>query len=255
VHDLSRLPPLQPEGWSDLSSAFKYYLNNHFCFPAKVVIDDQLAGIGTAIVLGKSAWLGHIIVHPSFRNRGVGRFITESLVTQASTTCETVMLISTALGKPVYEKVGFKIVGEYIFYKDGKLPEAVGVTVPFENIFRRDILSIDRMVSGEDRAELFDAHYTGCSVYLNDGKVEGFYMPSLGDGLVVANNADAGLALMSVRNKLEPRFVLPEQNLSARNFLQQYAFIEYQRGTRMCLGKPLLWQPEKIFNRIAGNVG
>ena len=255
--DMQRLPSLQPEGWSDITSAFEFYLKNNFCYPFKVCIDNDLAGVGTAISFGNTAWLAHIIVHRDFRNRGVGQIITNFLVEfLKQTPCETIFLLATKLGYPVYRKAGFTVESDYIFFKDGKLlVPASQEIVPMQDQYTDAILALDQKISGESRQSILTPHLHGTFVYVRDSIVQGFFIPSLGDGLIVADNSEAGLALMTERNKNHERFILPDRNIEAIEFLKRYHFIEYQRGTRMRLGKSITWHPAKYFNRIGGNMG
>ncbi|MBL0009542.1 MAG: GNAT family N-acetyltransferase [Saprospiraceae bacterium] len=101
--------------------AIQFYITSDFCFPIKVSIDHKIAGTGTAIIHHDVAWLAHIIVHPDFRNQGIGKLITESLVKMAhAKSCDTLYLLATELGEPVYRKIGFETETEYLFFKGEK---------------------------------------------------------------------------------------------------------------------------------------
>jgi hypothetical protein len=91
-------------------------------------------------------------------------------------------------------------------------------------------------------------------VYFNN-KVEGFYMPDFGDGLIVAINPEAGIELMKMRNRTKNIAVLPVDNNVALEFLFQNNFKHYRTAKRMTLGEELNWCPEMIFNRVSGQVG
>jgi hypothetical protein len=255
--DLKILPSLQPEGWGDILSSFRFYLNSEFCYPFKISLEGQLAGTGTIIHFGRTAWLAHIIVHNKHRNKGIGNFITTSLVEfLKGTSCETIFLLATQLGFPVYKRVGFVSEGEYVFFKDGNITSRESNNVaPMQHQYFQQILELDFSASGENRNRLLVEHKNSTSVFLSGDVVSGFFVPTLGDGLIVANNTEAGSALMTLRNKAHDRFTLPEQNVRAIDFLLQHQFKEYQRGTRMRLGKPVEWNPTKYFNRIGGNMG
>jgi len=60
---------------------------------------------------------------------------------------------------------------------------------------------------------------------------------------------------MKVRSSRTNKSVLPVDNKTAVDFLTKNRFSEYRRAMRMILGKGFRWQPEKLFNRIAGNLG
>ncbi|HET6539573.1 MAG TPA: N-acetyltransferase, partial [Chryseolinea sp.] len=48
--DLDLIPELQPVGWGDITPSLSFYTKSSFCFPIKVVVDGEIAGIGTAII-------------------------------------------------------------------------------------------------------------------------------------------------------------------------------------------------------------
>ena len=89
--------------------------------PVKISIENKIIGIGTGIVFGNTAWLAHIIVNPEFRRRGIGRkIVIELLNIIKNTGCETVSLIATELGCPIYEKAGFIEQTKYAFFEKEK---------------------------------------------------------------------------------------------------------------------------------------
>src|SRR4051812_12704318 len=117
--DLPALAALQPSDWGSILPPHEFYLSSPFCFPQKFLIDDAIVGIGTRVAHADSAWLGHIIVHPDHRRKGIGEFITKTLMDGALTgTCDLLFLTATDIGEPVYRKLGFEIETEYLFYKD-----------------------------------------------------------------------------------------------------------------------------------------
>jgi len=48
---------------------------------------------------------------------------------------------------------------------------------------------------------------------------------------------------------------LPVDNSDGIKFIQNEGFSEVRRAKRMILGDAFSWEPDKIFNRIAGKVG
>ena len=75
--DMRSLADLQPEGWGDITPAYQFYVTSLFCFPIKVIIANRIIAVGAAIIHNEVAWLGQIIVHPDFRNRGIGKKISK----------------------------------------------------------------------------------------------------------------------------------------------------------------------------------
>lgn len=257
--DTPFLSDLLPIGWEGAIPTIDYYTKTSFCFPIKVSIDSKIVGIGTTIIHNETAWLAHIIVHPDYRNQGVGKIITQTLVEHSySKSCETIYLLATELGEAVYKKIGFETETKYLVFEREGTNES---SIDSENIiasnsnFKNQILNLDKLVSGEDRILLLKQHLSNGFLFLQDNEVNGFYLPSLGDGLIIATTVLAGQELMKLRLKSKNFASLPIDNLRATEFLKQNNFKEVRTQKRMRLGKKRHWQPTNIYNRIGGNLG
>jgi hypothetical protein len=77
---------------------------------------------------------------------------------------------------------------------------------------------IDKKTSGEDRLFHFHDHLQTGYVYDNDGTVEGFYLPTLGDGLIIANKSSAGMELLNFHLK-SMKVVLPQKTDCTKLFI------------------------------------
>ena len=153
--DIPYLGSLQPPGWGDIRLNFDYHARSPICDPVKALIEQTIAGVGTTIRHVDTAWLAMIIVHPAYRNQGVGNAITKSLVESLDPhVYKTIQLDATDLGYPVYKKNGFEVQTEYMHFKceryDRDQPVS-GSIVPFHDQYRSEMLEMDRRVSGEDR--------------------------------------------------------------------------------------------------------
>lgn len=256
--DLPLLAPLQPEDWGDITPAIAYYTNNAACFPFKLVLEDKLAGIGTVITHRDTAWLAHIIVHNDCRNRGLGTFITRQLLDSAPLkTIKTVQLIATDLGEPVYKKLGFTTETEYVLYKDIAVTAAASLPNihTFTTGMQQDVLNIDQQITGEDRSVLLLPHLENAFVFKNGMKVEGIYLPTLGEGWIAATSPAAGIALMQLRLTQKQNAAFPVNNVTALDYLAQQQIPAFKRVKRMILGDACKWQPENVYNRVGGNLG
>lgn len=255
--DLSEIKSLQPADWPDILPYFDFYTKSDFCFPIRYLLEGQIAGIGCSIVYGETAWLAHIIVHPEFRNRGIGATITEALVNSLKNThCKTILLIATKLGQPVYSKIGFEKDTEYVYLREGKTSEPVsGRIIPYHDRYLQELLTMDRSVSGEERFRLLSPHLNDAHLFIGKEKLLGYYIPTLGEGLIIAGTTESGLELLKLKHMLSARAALPVENEQAVNFLQNHGFREVARGTRMVLGKKISWKPDCLYSRIGGNLG
>lgn len=258
-NDLAHIPALLPPGWDTALPAIQFYITSDFCFPIKVSIEHKIVGTGTAIIHHDVAWLAHILVHPDHRNQGIGKLITEYLDEMAhAKSCDTLYLLATELGEPVYRKIGFETETEYLFFKGEKsiditiLDECI---VKYSSAYEKQIIDLDHQVSGEDRMFHLKPHLSSASVYVVDNIVEGYYLPTMGDGMIIATTNASGQALMRLRLTTKDFAVFPIDNVNAATFIQQHPFTEVRRQKRMRLGTKRNWQPEHIYNRIGGNLG
>ena len=153
---------LQPPGW-DIMSTIDFYTKADFCFPIKATIDDKIIGIGTTIIHKDVAWLAHIIVHDQYRNQGIGRLITQTLMERADAErCETIYLLATEMGEPVYTKLGFEAETEYVSFKGEKITKepADNTIVFYKSDYANQISLFDRQVSGSQRSFHGEQHLT-----------------------------------------------------------------------------------------------
>jgi len=258
-NEIELLKPLQPEGWPNMLPKFEFYTTSHFCFPIKLIMDSQIVGIGTTIIYEDSAWLAHIIVHPDFRNKGLGKIITEKLIEQAKEkSCKTINLIATELGSFVYEKLGFITDTEYLFYKVPKNEKKYynnKFIFPFNISFEHEILEMDQKVSKENRSKLLKEHLKNAFVYLHNKKVTGYYIPTLGEGLLVATNKIAATELLKFRRNTKENIVFPVNNLIAKEFMRQSKYDIVYKAKRMRIGEERVVAFSNIYSRIGGNLG
>lgn len=256
--DLQNLSHLQPEGWQDILPQFDFYSSVPFCHPFKLVLDRHITGIGCAITFPTSGWLAHIIVDPSFRNRGFGTRITSYLMEWLKINgCSIVQLVATEAGERVYRKLGFKPLLKYHFFSGSHSFNLDPVKIrTYEDKYREEIWQLDRYITGDNRRELLDPHFTSMKLFLDQGKVLGFYAPLLGEGLILAIEKEAGIELLKLKHaKKLLRTVVPEKNLHAIDFFKHPGF-QYERSAlRMILGESWAWTPENIYSRLGGNLG
>lgn len=242
----------------DIIPPIRFYIGAPFCHPVKCIINNEIAGIGTTIIHAHTAWLAHIIVDSQHRNKGIGSFITHYLVSSLKhTNCHTILLIATRLGAPVYKKAGFEKETEYVFFKDGKSDgNSSALLKAFDLRYLEDVYALDQQVSGENRRKLLKPHLVNALLAVDDNNdLQGFYMPTLGEGLIIARTQHAGDCLMAIKHADGRKAAIPMENEQAINFLTKNGYCEFLRGTRMRLGKKLDWQPDKIYGRIGGNLG
>jgi len=258
--DLKEIRQLQPEGWPDIVTDFEFYVRSAFCNPIKTVVGDKIVGVGVTIIFDESAWIAHIIVEQEFRKRGIGTRIVEELLNKLEAySIDTYMLIATEIGKSLYVDAGFRVVSEYCYFQREK-PWADQIisknVIPYTSEHYAEIIELDKKVSGERREALLFDYLKGSRVFFQNNSVKGYYIPGLGEGVIIADEISAGLELMKVKYSRMNKAVLPAENSAGISFLMQNGFVKTpKKGTRMAFGEDLKWNPDKIFSRIGGNFG
>ncbi len=259
IDDLSGIPSINPPDWKDISPHFIYYLLSDFCFPVKLIKDGKFIGCGAAIIHNDAAWLAHIIVHPDHRNKGLGNLITKNLLEIVETkNCRSIHLLATDLGYPVYKKLGFKEDTDYIIYKQPDSDFELDISekiIGLKEKHKEAIRDLDKRESGEDRFFRLEEHFNSAKVYFDENRIQGFFLPGFGEGLIVAENSIAGISLMQERLLENEIAILPIDNLNAIQFLKELQCTPQRTLKRMILGEKRNWEPQNLYNRVGGYVG
>jgi GNAT superfamily N-acetyltransferase len=258
--DIEQIKCLQPDGWPDITDAFRFYCDNDYCNPIKVSLDGKIVGIGNSIIFEKTAWLAHIIVSNDIRNQGIGYKIVDYLQNDIKVKgVETSLLIATELGEPVYKKAGFRKVSDYRYFKkenDLIEKEFFKNIQPYKEAFYMDLIQLDNYVSGENRESLLKNYLNKSFVFYADNMIQGLFIPNLGEGPIFALTTDAGKELMRFKYSSVDKATIPSENQAGIEFIKELGFIETNTvGKRMIFGKDIDWKPEMIYNRIGGNFG
>jgi len=259
IADFEQLENLQPPNWGALIPRFQEFMQSPKSHPIKLTMDEKLIGVGTTILHEDSAWLACIIIHEDHRNKGLGAMITKELIDKIDQQKHsTIFLDATEFGFPVYHKMGFQIEGFYTHLRlEGMKPSYYlnSNIFNFDPQWESQVLNLDLFCSNENRSFVLKKHLQKAKIYLVNQKVEGFYLPTLNDGLIIANNQDAGIALLKERMQDFNYAILPEENQAAIEILKAASFVEYRKSRRMYLSKKRQWQYQYIYNRISGQLG
>jgi len=259
--DVARIAGLQPDGWEDITEFFRFYVEAPFCLPLKFEDDGRILAVGNVILHAHTGWLAHIIVKPGQRRRGLGAAVTQELIASAERHGRTtLLLIATAMGAPLYERLGFRRSFDYEFY-DARGPVKTPVPPlvrPLDPLDVPQIHALDRRATGEDRRLLLASGGWRGWVHEGPGRGElrGYYLPDLSEGTIVAQDAEAGTALMKVRLATTGvRPVVPSGNDAANNLLRKAGFKVQSSAPRMVRqgDDPLV--PGMVFNRVGGHAG
>ncbi|HTX90805.1 MAG TPA: GNAT family N-acetyltransferase [Anaerolineales bacterium] len=261
TEEIPLLKDFAPPDWNnDTSALFAFHFGMDYFHPLVAELDGKVVGCAEGIVNGNAGWLGNIIVLAEARRQGIGQALTARLVELFHAHgCAHQILIATQMGEPVYARLGFRVSSHYIFLKRAtpSAPKPASGVRPFVPGDAARLFALDRRISSEDRRPLLERFLVDAHVHAAaSGALDGFFLPGLGNGLVLAENAPAGLALLQFKlGQGITSLVVPEGNTAALNFLFDQGFLETARAPRMALGPDVDWQPACVYSRGAGYCG
>ena len=255
LDDLDAIDSLRPEDWPPYRHTFERYRATPGCETWGFEDQGGLVAMGSLLSFGSSAWLAQVITAPRSRGRGWGTQVVDFLVDRAHRQgVVTVSLVATDLGFPLYTRAGFRVEGEYAFWTRTEPapaePEASRGLRPWSPDDSRSILDLDQAISGESRGSYL-ARDLGAAWVVSGG----FYLPTAGEGLVVAPTEVAGVPVLHRRIDGATRVVIPTENRWAPGVLTSRGFGEAKRVRRMVLGPALERRPGACWSRIGGNLG
>jgi GNAT superfamily N-acetyltransferase len=207
--------------------------------------DGVIVGTGGSVGFGPTGWIGGIAVAPEARGNGLGRALTEAAI-EALGPRETLLLLASAAGRPIYDRLGFE--GEFSYRSFWTPPDAApvpGDTRPLTLEDRDAVLALDARVTGEQRTLAVDV-----------GLIGGLAMPDLSAVAlrppwparpILARDPAAGAALLAA--VLEPgmRLAVPDANAPALEALLALGCAEGPSVLRMRRGAPVAWRPDELW--------
>jgi ribosomal protein S18 acetylase RimI-like enzyme len=213
-------------------------------------------GGGGSGATGGTGWVGGVAVVPAHRRVGLGGALTEAIVEfLEGRAVATVLLHATALGRPVYERLGFVPETAYVTLSGPTLARAAtGAMVRAGRAADLEaVLALDRTATGEDRRRLLTALWpTGGLVAAGDGRALGYHLasPWRPGGATIAADSGTGLALLDavrVAPGDEVAISVPAANAAAVGWLESAGFQERYRTIRMHRGPRVAWDPAALF--------
>jgi predicted N-acetyltransferase YhbS len=244
------------------------------CAPFVALADGEVVGTGVGTANGPVGWIGTIFVHPGWRGRGLGRGLTQATIDALEGAgCETLVLVATKEGRPVYERMGFELQARYrILEAPGVEAEtgdaAVGspstrVVRGFEPSDLPAMLRLDRVATGEDRAHALRrlADGTSARVLVSAGELRGFVVRApWGGGATVAATVDDAMAVIEARRRAagaagRVRVGVLDANEAGLEALAAAGFHHEWSAPRLVRGATMTWRPELIWGQFNHAVG
>lgn len=251
-----------PTEWNfDFNQFILMHLDKDYFRGFSLLDGSEPIGFGNLMVFGTICWIGNIVVSEKHRKKGFGTKITEFLIRKAGELgANTFNLVATELGEPIYRTMGFETECMYEFYALEGNPARLKLS---PNIRLSDpsdiggILNLDYRITRERRDELIHLFPDSIQVIQDPGgKLEGYFVRSLGDGFIGAENSTSGIELLNAKLSCgDKKIVVPSVNSAAKDFVIQHGFEKSMELPRMTLGKKCNWKPGCIYSRGTGYCG
>jgi GNAT superfamily N-acetyltransferase len=232
--DWRRLLTLEPDG----------------CFGA--IKDGRLVGTTTTTTYGSDlAWIGMVLVDPQHRRQGIAAQLMKVALDYLKGRVTTIKLDATALGQPVYEKLGFEV--ESLIERWSGVANSSESNTPGETVVDRDeLFALDQLAFNANRSKLLaelmvNAPVSPVVVRAADGSMNGYALARSGTravyvGPIVAkDDRQAEMLLDQVLSQLNGRRVYIDFNTecgTSANVLSDRGFVKERELVRMRAGSP-----------------
>lgn len=240
------------------------------CRPIVAMSDGHPIGTGLGSIHGDVGWVGVIFVTPELRGRGIGRALTEAVCEiLESAGCRSLVLVATDLGRPVYERLGFREQTRYHMHPGeplGEPPSAPPGTSlrPITPADLDAVAALDRRVAGEERRPLIEAYASDGWLLSDDDAaagLRGYLLPThRGNAALIAPRPEDALCLIDLHRHLTPKDArawtgLLTDNEQGRRLLAERGSMEWRTFPRMVRGSEPEWKPEMIWGQFNHAMG
>jgi len=229
--------------------------------------EGRVVATSVATRYGHTGWIGHVFVRRELRGHGLGSRMTSiALDVLQRAGCDTILLAATDLGRPIYERLGFRVESSYHELRGTALPRTVELA-PCRPLLRSDyaaLRALDRQVTGDDRGPLLarfgefawgvaaQRGLAGAAVPLPWGGAWAALLPGAGEAETAAL-----VRVIRTAGSLGPEVFVypPDENRLALDMLRDNGFEELRTVPRMVLGKRSDWQPAALWNPMSLGLG
>jgi ribosomal protein S18 acetylase RimI-like enzyme len=249
-------------GWNQTEADWRRFLKLEpkGCFAA--IWGQEPVATTAAFVFGTVGWIAMVLVDEAFRHRGIAsRLVEHALTFLDERGVRTTRLDATPLGRPVYERLGFRPEYSLVRMQGVMGPSADGSGfASLSSDQMRAIGDLDQHLTSTPRHRLLRALYderpTATAAEVTPGGVAGYAMWRPGRraaqiGPAMALSPQAGTALLDrIRQQgpAGPVFAdVPEDNAAAVAWFTSQAFTVQRGFTRMYRGERMEDFPERIW--------
>ena len=263
------------DDWGDRRTWFEFTLQQDTCHPIVAELDDRIVGTGVGIRSGRAGWIGTIWVAADLRGHGLGRALTEAVISSLHDGgVRTLLLVSTEAGRPLYERMGFEVQSWYQILEASRTadvdagPGANPATDPQVRSYRASDLAamtrLDRDATGEDRSSVlrrFSSPGTTRVATDAEGGVRGFVIRApWGGGATIAPEVEDAMQILAARRAAagasgRVRVGLLRENEAGLARLAAEGFQPIWSAPRMIRGEALAWHPDWIWGQFNHAIG
>ena len=238
------------------------------CRPIVAMSDGHPIGTGLGSIHGDVGWVGVIFVTPELRGRGIGRALTEAVCEiLEGAGCRSLVLVATDLGRPVYERLGFREQTRYHMHPGEPHGEPPSVP-PGTNLRPITPADLDAVAAldrrGEERRPLIEAYASDGWLLSDDDAaagLRGYLLPThRGNAALIAPRPEDALCLIDLHRHLTPKDArawtgLLTDNEQGRRLLTERGSMEWRTFPRMVRGSEPEWKPEMIWGQFNHAMG
>ena len=238
------------------------------------VCDGVDAATLTTTVFGPVAWIAMVLTDPEFRGRGLASMLLRHALEYLEVRgVRSMRLDATALGKPLYEKFGFRVVTEEsrLYGIANSLDPSTVHFAGVVNLSAEDIpaaTAIDAAATGNDRRRLLELvrrDWPSAAWTIRDGsQLAGFIMAREGSratqlGPCIAADPTVGerlLAIAMTKHQGSPVYVdVPMANTPAVKFVLRSGLTVERTFFRMTRGDDVSEQESAVWANYGPELG
>jgi ribosomal protein S18 acetylase RimI-like enzyme len=207
--------------------------------------DGAIVGTGAGVGFGPTGWIGGIAVAPAARGARLGQALTEAVI-EALGPRATLLLLASAAGRAIYERLGFEPEERYLVFwsPPDRVPSPGGLR-RLTAADRDAVAALDARVTGEARTLAVDCGLEGALATPDLSAVA--FRPPWPALPIVASDPDAGATLLRALVSPGLRLAVPESNVAAVQTLRALGCTPGDDVVRMRRGAPLAWRPDELW--------
>jgi len=207
--------------------------------------DGVIVGTGASVGFGPTGWIGGIAVAPEARGARLGQALTEAVI-EALGPRETLLLLASDAGRPIYERIGFEVEERYVvFWSPSDAAPAANGLRRLTAADREAVAALDARVSGESRSLVLDVALDGAIATPDLSAVA--FRPPWPALPIIASDPDAGATLLRALVGPGLRLAVPESNSAALETLRALGCTPGRDVVRMRRGAPVSWRPDELW--------